>query len=94
MREALHALPRIQDGTFLSMNCSHHAAIAPEVVDLLEGVEGRVVLEITEHEAIEDYRALAEALAPSASEASVWPSTTWAPATRASATRSSWRRTW
>jgi len=64
MREALHALPRIQDGTFLSVNCSHHAAVASEVVDLLEGVEGRVVLEITEHEAVEDYGALAEGLAP------------------------------
>jgi EAL domain-containing protein (putative c-di-GMP-specific phosphodiesterase class I)/AmiR/NasT family two-component response regulator len=64
MKEALQALPRIQHGTFLSVNCSHHAAVAPEVVNLLQGVESRVVFEITEHEAIEDYGALAEALAP------------------------------
>jgi len=64
LKEALQALPRLQDGTFLSVNCSHHAAVVPEVADRLDGVEDRVVLEITEHEAIEDYGALAETLAP------------------------------
>ena len=37
---------------------------SPELADRLDGVEKRIVLEITEHEAIEDYGALAEALAP------------------------------
>jgi EAL domain-containing protein (putative c-di-GMP-specific phosphodiesterase class I)/AmiR/NasT family two-component response regulator len=64
MREALDALPRIPDGTFLSVNCSHGVAASPEVAERLDGVEHRVVLEITEHEAIEDYGALAERLAP------------------------------
>jgi EAL domain-containing protein (putative c-di-GMP-specific phosphodiesterase class I)/CheY-like chemotaxis protein len=64
MHEALDALPRIPDGTFLSVNCSQGLAASPEVAERLDGVEHRVVLEITEHEAIEDYGALAERLAP------------------------------
>jgi EAL domain-containing protein (putative c-di-GMP-specific phosphodiesterase class I) len=64
LKEALEALPKIPDGAFLSVNCSHHAAASPEFAERLEGVEDRIVLEITEHEAIEDYGALAEALAP------------------------------
>jgi EAL domain-containing protein (putative c-di-GMP-specific phosphodiesterase class I) len=64
LKESLEALPKIPDGAFLSVNCSHHAAGSSEFADQLEGVEGRLVLEITEHEAIEDYGALAEALAP------------------------------
>jgi EAL domain-containing protein (putative c-di-GMP-specific phosphodiesterase class I) len=64
LREALEALSRIPDGTFLSVNCSHSVAGSAEVADRLDGVEHRVVLEITEHEAIEDYGSLAERLAP------------------------------
>jgi EAL domain-containing protein (putative c-di-GMP-specific phosphodiesterase class I) len=64
MKEALEGLPKIPDQMFLSLNCSHHTAGSPELVDRLDGVERRIVLEITEHEAIEDYGALAEALAP------------------------------
>lgn len=64
MKEALEGLPKIPDGVFLSINSSHHTAEAPQLVDRLDGVEDRIVLEITEHEAIEDYGALAEALAP------------------------------
>jgi EAL domain-containing protein (putative c-di-GMP-specific phosphodiesterase class I)/ActR/RegA family two-component response regulator len=59
MREALDVLPKLADSTFLSVNCSHGVAASPEVAEQLEGVEHRVVLEITEHEAIEDYGALA-----------------------------------
>ncbi|HZB79586.1 MAG TPA: EAL domain-containing protein [Actinomycetota bacterium] len=62
--EALEALPRIPDGAFLSVNCSHHAAASAAFVERLDGVEDRIVLEITEHEVIGDYGALAEALAP------------------------------
>jgi EAL domain-containing protein (putative c-di-GMP-specific phosphodiesterase class I)/CheY-like chemotaxis protein len=64
LREALEALSRIPDGTFLSVNCSHSVAGSAEVAERLDGVEHRVVLEITEHEAIEDYGSLAERLAP------------------------------
>ena len=64
LKEALEALPKIPDGAFLSVNCSHRAAASPEFGERLEGVEDRIVLEITEHEAIEDSAALAETLAP------------------------------
>ncbi|HUF59502.1 MAG TPA: EAL domain-containing protein [Actinomycetota bacterium] len=64
LKEALEALPKIPDGMFLAVNCSHVAASSPEFAERLDGVEDRIVLEITEHEAIEDYGALAEALAP------------------------------
>ena len=64
IREAVAALPRIPDGVFLSINCSHRTAASPEVAERLDGVEHRIVLEITEHEAIDDYGALAERLAP------------------------------
>ena len=93
MKEALQALPRIQDGTFLSVNCSHHAAVAPEVANRRAG-EAASCSRSPSTSAIEDYGALAEAWHPSASAASAWRSTTWAPGTRASATRSSSRRTW
>jgi len=64
LREALAGLPKIPDHAFLSVNCSHRAAASSEFAERLDGVEDRVVLEITEHEAIEDYAALAERLAP------------------------------
>jgi EAL domain-containing protein (putative c-di-GMP-specific phosphodiesterase class I) len=64
LKEALAGLPRIPDGAFVSVNCSHRAAESPELAERLDGVEERIVLEITEHEAIEDYDALALALAP------------------------------
>jgi EAL domain-containing protein (putative c-di-GMP-specific phosphodiesterase class I) len=64
IKEALQGLPRIPDSAFLSINCSHRAAESPELAERLDGVEKRIVLEITEHEAIEDYAALAEALEP------------------------------
>jgi EAL domain-containing protein (putative c-di-GMP-specific phosphodiesterase class I) len=49
---------------FLSVNSSHHTAASSELVDRLDGAEHRIVLEITEHEEIEDYGALAQALEP------------------------------
>lgn len=64
LRQALEALPRIPDDEFLSVNCSHGAAESPRFAEHLDGVEHRIVLEITEHEAIEDYGALAERLTP------------------------------
>jgi EAL domain-containing protein (putative c-di-GMP-specific phosphodiesterase class I) len=64
LKEALEGLPKIPDAAFLAVNCSHHAAASPEVAERLAGVEDRIVVEITEHEAIEDYGALADALAP------------------------------
>jgi EAL domain-containing protein (putative c-di-GMP-specific phosphodiesterase class I) len=64
MKEALEGLSRIPDGAFLSINCSHRTAASTELAEQLDGMEKRVVLEITEHEAIDDYGVLAEALEP------------------------------
>ncbi|MFB3738477.1 MAG: EAL domain-containing protein [Candidatus Velamenicoccus archaeovorus] len=54
VRLALRALPRIPEGVFLSVNASPATAAAPELADLLEGIERRVVLEITEYTPIPD----------------------------------------
>ncbi len=64
MKEALEGLSRIPDGAFLSINCSHRTAASTELAEQLDGMEKRIVLEITEHEAIDDYGVLAEALEP------------------------------
>ena len=64
MKEALDGLSRIPDGAFLSINCSHRTAASTELAEQLDGMEKRIVLEITEHEAIDDYGGLAEALEP------------------------------
>src|SRR5688500_2472062 len=64
VRAPLEALPRVRDDAFLSSNCSHRAAASPQLAERLDGVEKRIVLEITEHEVIEDYAARAGALAP------------------------------
>jgi EAL domain-containing protein (putative c-di-GMP-specific phosphodiesterase class I) len=64
LHEALQGLPKIHDGAFLAVNASHRAAVSPGFVERLDGVEDRFVLEITEHEAIDDYGALGEGLAP------------------------------
>ena len=63
-RTALEALPRFEgDGTeYLSVNCSHRAAMSPDLTDVLGGHAGRIVVEITEHERVEDYTLLATAL--------------------------------
>ena len=55
--QALRALPRIDPGLYLAVNCSHRAAVSAELAALLEPHAGRLVLEITEHEAVEDYDA-------------------------------------
>ncbi len=64
VNEALESLRKIPDEAFLAVNCSHRTAASPELAERLEGVEDRLVVEITEHEVIDDYGALAEALAP------------------------------
>jgi DNA-binding NarL/FixJ family response regulator len=94
LRQALAVLPNVADRLYLSVNCSQGAAGSPELSDRIDGVEHRIVLEITEHEAIEDYGALAGRGGPRpARPGSAWPSTTSAQATRACATPSSWTPT-
>jgi EAL domain-containing protein (putative c-di-GMP-specific phosphodiesterase class I) len=62
--QALRELPRIPDDAYLAVNCSHRAATSPDLARLLGSDAHRVVLEITEHEVVEDYDALVLALAP------------------------------
>jgi EAL domain-containing protein (putative c-di-GMP-specific phosphodiesterase class I)/AmiR/NasT family two-component response regulator len=63
VRQALHALPYLPADTFLAVNCSHRAAVSTELASILSVNAGRVVVEITEHEAIEDYDLLLPRLA-------------------------------
>jgi EAL domain-containing protein (putative c-di-GMP-specific phosphodiesterase class I)/AmiR/NasT family two-component response regulator len=62
IRSAMTALPRLPEGAYLSVNCSPRAAMSPELAALVASDAPRMVVEITEHEAIEDYEVLAAAL--------------------------------
>jgi EAL domain-containing protein (putative c-di-GMP-specific phosphodiesterase class I) len=55
-------MPELLDGPYLSVNCSHRAAMSEDVALLLAPHAARVVVEITEHERVEDYALLAQAL--------------------------------
>ncbi|SDP61797.1 EAL domain, c-di-GMP-specific phosphodiesterase class I (or its enzymatically inactive variant) [Klenkia soli] len=60
LASALQLLPRIPDTCYLSVNVSPRALADPATHDLLTSVPGdRLLLEITEHEAVPDYRSLA-----------------------------------
>jgi EAL domain-containing protein (putative c-di-GMP-specific phosphodiesterase class I)/GAF domain-containing protein len=61
---ALGQLDRIPDKVYLSVNASPNAIQSPRLVSLLEGVDAsRIVVEITEHAHVDDYDALANAVA-------------------------------
>ncbi|WP_425229269.1 EAL domain-containing protein [Sphingomonas sp.] len=65
MRSALAALPYVPDPAYLAINVSPAVATAPALRVLLEQApSGRLLLEVTEHAAIEDYDLLSRALAP------------------------------
>lgn len=59
---ALRALRRIPERAYLAINVSHRTVLSPALRETLRPHEGRVVLELTEHERIDDYEQLAEAL--------------------------------
>lgn len=62
---ALRALPAIPKHAYLAVNCSPQTILCPELPKLLQTVSlNQVVLEVTEHDYIEDYPPLLEALAP------------------------------
>lgn len=63
VRQALASLPRLAPDAFLSINCSHRAAVSPQFASALALDAERIVIEITEHEAVEDYHDLLAALA-------------------------------
>ncbi len=62
IRSAMRSLPSVPAGAYLSVNCSPRAAMSPELGKTLGEHAPRMVVEITEHEAIEDYAALATTL--------------------------------
>jgi EAL domain-containing protein (putative c-di-GMP-specific phosphodiesterase class I)/FixJ family two-component response regulator len=63
IRHALTSLSRIPRTAYLSINCSHRAAMSSEITGLLIPYGSRLVVEITEHEQVDDYDELALALA-------------------------------
>jgi EAL domain-containing protein (putative c-di-GMP-specific phosphodiesterase class I)/AmiR/NasT family two-component response regulator len=63
IREALRSLDRIPPDAYLSVNASHRTAMSPEFRAALGDNVSRIVVEITEHEAIEDYDMLMASLA-------------------------------
>jgi EAL domain-containing protein (putative c-di-GMP-specific phosphodiesterase class I)/DNA-binding NarL/FixJ family response regulator len=62
-RAALADLARIPQDRYVSINASHRTAESDVLLELLDAVDAaRVVIEITEHEAVEDYDRLTQAL--------------------------------
>ena len=62
VRQAMRVLRGLPGDAYLSINCSHRAAVSRDLASLLALDAPRIVLEITEHEAVEDYETLLEAL--------------------------------
>ncbi|HXF37005.1 MAG TPA: EAL domain-containing protein [Actinomycetota bacterium] len=63
IERALAEFPRLPPDAYLSLNVSQATALSSRCRDLLTGAEAaRIVVEITEHERVEDYDALLEAL--------------------------------
>jgi EAL domain-containing protein (putative c-di-GMP-specific phosphodiesterase class I) len=63
IREAMRTLSKIPQDVYLSLNASPRAAMSPELPSILGQLAPRIVVEITEHEAIADYGDLMQALA-------------------------------
>jgi EAL domain-containing protein (putative c-di-GMP-specific phosphodiesterase class I)/CheY-like chemotaxis protein len=61
--EALRSIPQLPDGVYLGVNCSHRVALSQELSDIVAEHADRIVIEITEHEAVDDYDELEAALA-------------------------------
>ncbi len=64
IERALAVLPQIPIDTYLSLNCSHRTVRNPDLVAMLAPHAARLVVEITEHEPVDDYEDLAIALQP------------------------------
>ncbi|WP_236832544.1 EAL domain-containing protein [Blastococcus sp. KM273128] len=64
-RSAVELLPALPPGIYLSINFAPDTVLDPRTAELLGGSSlDRLVIELTEHEAISDYGAVREALAP------------------------------
>ncbi len=65
IRAALAAMPALPHDAYLAVNCSPQTILHPDLKATLQSVELRhVVLEITEHDYIQDYPSLLRALTP------------------------------
>jgi len=64
IERALAVLPAIPADTYLSLNCSHRTVRSPALAALLAPHAARIVVEITEHEPVDDYEEIALALQP------------------------------
>jgi EAL domain-containing protein (putative c-di-GMP-specific phosphodiesterase class I) len=63
LRSALRDLDRLPQEAYLSLNVSPATAVAPELLEVLDGMPAeRLVLEMTEHARVDDYPALKAAL--------------------------------
>jgi EAL domain-containing protein (putative c-di-GMP-specific phosphodiesterase class I)/CheY-like chemotaxis protein len=63
IRMALEDLHRLPPDTYLSLNLSHRAAVSSRLLDTVgDAPLRRIMIEITEHEPVDDYEALADAL--------------------------------
>jgi EAL domain-containing protein (putative c-di-GMP-specific phosphodiesterase class I)/AmiR/NasT family two-component response regulator len=64
VRAAVHELARLPAGTFLAVNVSPSLLVSPALRRAIDGLPaGRLVLETTEHAAIDEYEAVEAALA-------------------------------
>jgi EAL domain-containing protein (putative c-di-GMP-specific phosphodiesterase class I)/CheY-like chemotaxis protein len=64
IQRALLLLPALPPSAYLSLNASHRAARSGELREVLAPHAKRIVVEITEHEPVDDYEELASALRP------------------------------
>lgn len=64
IRSALQRIDEFPDGVALALNVSPVTALDQRFCELLLGLAKRIVIEITEHAQVDDYDALAAALAP------------------------------
>jgi EAL domain-containing protein (putative c-di-GMP-specific phosphodiesterase class I) len=64
IESALAEIDGLPEGVRLAINVSPLTALSPDFFDVLAPRAHRVIIEVTEHERVEDYDALNEALAP------------------------------
>ncbi len=64
IEQAIALLPALPTDTYLSLNCSQRTVSSAELSALLAPDASRIVIEITEHEPVDNYDELARALQP------------------------------
>lgn len=64
IEHALSHLPALPADSYLSLNCSHRTVRSPDLRALLAPDAPRLVVELTEHEPVDDYEELARSLQP------------------------------